>query len=314
MKPKILLLGKNGQLGWELAQLLPQLGDVIALGQMDLNLLDLRNTRASVRALCPGLIVNAAAFNDVDLAEQESELAMAINSTVPGVLAEEASRCGAGLVHFSSDYVFNGNKGSLYSESDEPDPVNIYGTSKLMGEQAVIESTTTYLIIRTSWLYGHRGSNFPTKIIAAADRTSTLRVVNDQLGSPSWSRWLADQVVEILTKLGGGPRVSFADSLRDNGGLYHIVSEGAVSRYDFAKAILEYHPERKRYLTHTVRPISTSDYPSAANRPANSALSSKLAQERFGLERSPWRIQLRNCLDSQNSGGEITSADTEGDW
>lgn len=312
MNPKILLLGKNGQLGWELARLLPQLGDVVALGRMDLDLLDFGKTRAAVRALCPDLIVNVAAFNDVDLAEHEPEMAMAMNSGLPGVLATEANRCGAGIVHFSSDYVFSGTKGSPYSESDEPDPVNTYAASKLEGEQVLRQTTTPHLIIRTSWLYSHRGSNFPTKIIAAADRSSVLRVVKDQLGSPSWSRWLAEQVTEILTKLGSTPGATIVESLHTNGGLLHLASEGSVSRYDFAKAILEYHPERKRFQALILEPILASDYPSTVQRPLNSALSSRRAQERFGLEPSRWRDQLKAYFNTTESEPEYLTAHRKG--
>jgi len=260
---KILLIGRNGQVGWELARLLPALGELRTTARDDLDLSDADAVRRVVRAARPELIVNAAAYTAVDKAESEPELAMRINGIAPGVMAEEAKRAGALLVHYSTDYIFDGAKPGAYVEDDAPAPLNAYGRTKLAGELAIRESGCRHLILRTSWVYGPRGKNFYLTIAAKAAKGEPLRVVDDQRGVPTSSRFLAEQTLALLA--------------RDTSGLLHLVPGGETTWFGFAREIVQL----KRSPSE-VQPIKTGEFPAAARRPANSVLDNRKAAALLG--------------------------------
>jgi dTDP-4-dehydrorhamnose reductase len=289
----ILLTGKNGQIGWELQRTLQPLGKVIAVGseQLDLNEPDM--IRRVVREISPDIIVNAAAYTDVDKAESEPGLAHAINGVAPGILAEEAKRLDAWLVHYSTDYVFDGKKSDAYLETDEPNPLNVYGRTKLAGEHAITEIGGKHLILRTSWIYGARGRNFLLTMLCLAKERSELRIVNDQIGAPTWSRMIAEMTSQILAQLhapGGGVGEGLS-------GIYHLTAQGAVSWYDFAQAIFELAAvEQKPSLVS----ISSAEYPVAACRPSNSRLDNGYLHRVFGLNAGDWDKSLELCCEELN--------------
>ncbi|HXY24119.1 MAG TPA: dTDP-4-dehydrorhamnose reductase [Candidatus Acidoferrum sp.] len=307
MKPKILLTGKTGQIGSELLSLLPELGEVIAPNRKDLDLLDLESIRNVVGSVRPNLIVNAAAFTAVDASESESNTAYAINAEAPAILAEEAKGIGAAVLHYSTDYVFDGRKRTPYEENDATGPINVYGKSKLAGEQAIQASGVPHLIIRTAWVYSTRGRNFLLTILRLATEREELRIVQDQTGSPTWSREVAASTVRILAQLlqRGNP----ADGFLHAGGTYHMTAGGQTTWYNFAKAILEAAakvPREAMWLSAATRgrpliarrvlPISTAEYPTPASRPAYSVLSNSRLVQRFGFSLPDWRAELDQCL------------------
>jgi dTDP-4-dehydrorhamnose reductase len=270
---KVLLTGCNGQVGWELERSLAPLGQVTATDLATLDLADADATRRAVRAAKPDVIVNAAAYTAVDKAESERDLAHAINATAVGVLAEETKRLGALLVHYSTDYVFDGTKGTPYVEDDAPNPVNVYGASKLAGERAAQASGCAYLILRTSWVYGPRGSNFMLTMLRLARERPELQVVDDQIGAPTSSLAIARATAQLLR--------------RGAGGLYHLTAAGAVSWCGFARAILA-----RAGIATPVRAIRTEDYPTPAKRPRNSRLDCSRLRKDFDLALAPWEDQL----------------------
>ena len=270
---KVLLTGCNGQVGWELERSLAPLGQVTATDLATLDLADADATRRAVRAAKPDVIVNAAAYTAVDKAESERDLAHAINATAVGVLAEETKRLGALLVHYSTDYVFDGTKGTPYVEDDAPNPVNVYGASKLAGERAAQASGCAYLILRTSWVYGPRGSNFMLTMLRLARERPELQVVDDQIGAPTSSLAIARATAQLLR--------------RGTGGLYHLTAAGAVSWCGFARAILA-----RAGIATPVRAIRTEDYPTPAKRPRNSRLDCSRLRADFGVSLAPWEEQL----------------------
>lgn len=280
---RILLTGKNGQVGWELGRALAPLGEVFAFDRGDLDLADPDRIRTLVRATRPDIIVNAAAYTAVDKAESEPPVAMAINAIAPGVLAEEARRLGALLVHYSTDYVFDGSKPIPYVEDDVPNPINVYGHSKLAGEQAIAAVGARHLILRTSWVYGLRGHNFLRTIERLAAERDELRIVSDQIGTPTWSRMIAGMTALLLSR--GNPLE----------GLYHCAAGGETSWCGFAQAIVAKLEERQAKAPR-VSPIPTAAYPLPAPRPANSRLDcGRLAQE-TGLRIPDWQVALDLCL------------------
>jgi dTDP-4-dehydrorhamnose reductase len=281
-RPKILLTGATGQIGYELAQLLPRFGELTALDRANLDLADVDAIRATVRALQPQLIVNAAAYTAVDDAEGEPSLAEAINARAPGVLAEEAKRLGALLIHFSTDYVFDGGAATPYDESAQTFPLNVYGRSKLHGEQAIGASAAAAIVLRTSWVYASRGRNFFLTIRRLAAERDELRVVADQFGVPNWSRALAEATVRLLDR--GVPELASC------AGLYHLSGYGRASWFEFARAIVG-EVERPK-----VTPITTAEYPTAAARPAYSVLATAKFEHTFGFRLPEWREMLRRCV------------------
>ena len=271
---KILLFGKNGQVGWELNRTLLPLGQVVALNRKSADLSDPESLRNIVREIKPDVIVNAAAYTAVDLAEKEEELSITINALSPGVLAEEAKTLNALLVHYSTDYVFDGAKMSPYLEGDTTAPINAYGRSKLAGEEAIRASDCDHLILRTSWVYSVRGHNFLRSILRLASEREELSIVNDQLGSPTWARLIAETTSHIL-------RASHDERTagRFVSDLYNLTSAGSTSWFGFSQKIIELarHTDKSLQLrVKKLNPIPTSDYPTPASRPMRTVLSLSL--------------------------------------
>ena len=286
---KILLTGCGGQLGRELKRSLACLGEVVACNQRQLDLAQADALRAAVRAMAPAVIVNAAAYTTVDKAEAEPVAADAINAVAPGILAEEAKRLGALLIHYSTDYVFDGSKTTAYTEDDSPAPLSAYGRSKLGGEQAIVASGARHLIFRTSWVYGLHGANFMKTMLRLGrewdELRAPLRVVGDQIGAPTWTRHLADATAQILAR-------------RDApGGLYHLAAAGETSWHGYAEAIFaEAQAAGLLEQSPVVHRITSADYPLPAARPANSRLDCSRFQRDFGLALPDWRTGLTDCL------------------
>ncbi len=293
--PKILLLGKNGQLGSELKRTLGSVGSVTAIDYPDVDFMDEVALRRAVRGAAPQLILNAAAYTDVDKAESEKGRAYGINATAPGILAEEAKRLGAGLIHYSTDYVFDGRKGSPYSEVDRPNPLNVYGASKLAGDQAVQSTDGAYLIFRTAWVYSRQGNNFVNKVLEWSRQRETLRVVDDQISNPTWARHLAEWTTSALAQ-GVEDLVSW---LTEHKGLYHLAGGGYASRLAWAKAVLELDPQRDRQVVRDVVAAATAEFPTPAQRPLFSALDCDRFTRVFGLTLVNWHEGLKLALSGQ---------------
>jgi dTDP-4-dehydrorhamnose reductase len=288
---KILLTGKNGQVGWELQRTLAVLGNVIACSRSELDLQNLDAIRTKIQELHPDVIVNAAAYTAVDKAEHEPEIARLINATAPGVLAEESKKIGAFLVHYSTDYVFDGTSNRPYLEEDQINPVNVYGKTKFEGEQAITASGADYITLRTGWVYGTRGKNFLLTIKRLAKERDELRIVDDQIGTPTWCRMLAELTSQIVAHYQLNP-----DYLRKVSGIYHAVGGEETSWYGFATAILEQLDNGESKETK-LTPIPTSEYPLPANRPCYSVMSNNKLKEVFGLEIPTWQKQLELAMD-----------------
>lgn len=284
----ILLIGRDGQIGHELGECLAPLGRVLALDHAEIDLADPDSIRAAVRSAEPSLIVNAAAYTAVDKAEEEFDLAHAVNGAAPGILAEEAKRLGAPLVHYSTDYVFDGTASRAYLETDAAGPLGVYGHSKLAGEQAIQAVGGAYLILRTSWIYSLHGHNFLLTMRRLAGEREELSVVDDQTGSPTWARLVAEATAEI---------VKTPEALAEKTGLYHLTAAGRTTWHGFTEAIIESMREAgEPVAVKRVKPIATADYPTPARRPAWSVLDCSKIRETFGFELTDWRAQLRLCL------------------
>lgn len=290
---KILLLGKNGQLGWELNRSLQPLGEALALDYPEVNLADAKSIRETVKQVQPDVIYNATAYTAVDKAESEPELAEAINGTGPGILAEEARKINALLIHYSTDYVFDGKKGSPYTETDAPNPINVYGLTKLHGEQAIQQVGGAYLIFRTSWVYSLRQGGFVTKALEWARTQKTLRIVGDQIGSPTWARMLAETTALLLARAGD----NFLPWLAERKGVYHLAGNGFASRLDWTEAILKLDKKREEQIVEKILPALTSDFPTAAQRPLFSALDCSKFEQTFDLRLPAWQTALKLALD-----------------
>ncbi len=283
---RILLTGVNGQVGWELQRTLAPLGEVIAADRRCLDLADTASIRRTVAAIAPDLIVNPAAYTAVDQAESEPELAHAINAAAPGELAA----CGIPLVHFSTDYVFDGRKPGAYTEDDAPNPLGVYGASKLAGEQAVRRAGIPHLVLRTSWVYGLRGRNFLLTMRRLARERDTLAVVDDQFGAPTWSRLIAEATALVIARWLDRP-----DQIATSG-IYHLSCGGRTSWHGFTAAILAYlaMTEGKRAR---LTAIPTSGYPTPAARPANSQMNCDKLAATFGVRLPDWESALALCLE-----------------
>ena len=292
---KILLTGKNGQVGWELQRTLASLGNVIAVGHREMDLADPDSIRKIIRDVRPGLIVNAAAYTAVDKAESEPNLAMAVNGVAPGVMAEEARRLNAVVIHYSTDYVFDGAKEHPYAEDDAPNPLNVYGRTKLAGEQAIQAAGAPHLILRTSWVYGARGRNFLLTILRLAREKSELKIVDDQVGAPTWSRLLAEVTSQMVVQF-FSPLCRPGVSLADISGIYHVTPAGSTSWHGFAAKILEGASRQAIPAAPKLIPIPTAEYPLPATRPRNSCLSNEKLARTFGLAASAWEESLALCL------------------
>jgi len=288
----ILLTGVNGQVGFELARSLQGLGRVVALERGGLDLRDLDQVRRVVREVKPTLIVSAAAHTAVDQAETEVNAAMLLNAQAPGVLAQEAKRLGAAMVHYSTDYVFDGTKAGSYVEDDAANPQNVYGKSKLAGEQAIAESGCPHLIFRTSWVYGMRGKNFLLTMLRLGAQRDELSVVADQHGAPTWANTIAVLSANVLSQAAASPGDS-RDWWLQHSGVYHLTATGATSWHGFAEAIFEFADLEKKPL---VKPIPAASYPTPATRPTNSRLSNDKLENTFGLRAPDWRAALQLCM------------------
>jgi len=265
---KILLLGNTGQVGWELNRTLLTLGELVALDYPQVDMADPKSIQNIVRDIKPQIIVNATAYTDVDKAEEQPELAEAINGVGPGILAEEACKLGAALIHYSTDYVFDGTKGEPYTAEDVPNPINQYGLSKLHGEQAVQAVARAYLLFRTSWVYSLGRPCFVTKVLEWARTREVLRIVDDQISSPTWARMLAETTAQVIAQ-GRGDSVGY---LTEKAGLYHLAGAGATSRFEWAKTILELDPKKEEQIVKELQTAKTVDFPPIAQRPSFSAL------------------------------------------
>jgi dTDP-4-dehydrorhamnose reductase len=282
---RILLTGARGQVGYELERCLQGLGEVIALDRTRLDLADLDQVRAVVRALRPGLIVNPAAYTSVDKAESEPALAMRINAEAPAVLAEQARALGAAMIQYSTDYVFDGSKDGPYVETDATAPLNVYGRTKLLGEQAVAAAGIPHLILRTSWVYGMRGHNFLLTMLRLAAERGELRVVADQHGAPTWSRIVAQTTAQVLARACSEGKAWW----EENSGLYHLSCQGATTWAGFAQEIMAATGNDCR-----VTPIATDEFPTPARRPRNSLLDASRLSRFCHLPQ--WRAALALCV------------------
>lgn len=293
---KILLTGKHGQVGFELQRALAPLAEIVAVGHAECDLAQTDALRRLIREVAPQIIVNAAAYTAVDKAESEPALAQAINADAPGLLGEEAKRLGALIVHYSTDYVFDGRKAGAYSEDDAPNPLNVYGRSKLAGERVLIASGARHLIFRTSWVFGAHGGNFVKTILRLAAERDTLRVVADQFGAPTSAALIADVTAQILGQYVRACRPASADFAF---GLYHLVAAGRTSWHEYAQEIVRAALAAGRPLRlrpEDVQAIATADYPLPATRPANSCLDTAKLRKTFGLVLPDWRQGLHHVL------------------
>lgn len=289
---RILLLGKIGQLGWELQRCLGSLGDVVALDYPEIDLRQPSTVAEVIRNVSPQVVINATAYTAVDKAESEPELAMAINAHAVGVLAQESEAIHAAFIHYSTDYVFDGNKGSPYVESDTPNPINVYGKSKLTGERFIQEVGGSYLIFRTSWVYSLRKESFVTKVLEWARRQTSLRVVDDQVGNPTWARALAEVTALMLARVQGSPYAW----IKERRGIYHLAGSGFCSRFEWARAVLENDPRRQEQAVKELLPAKTADFPTPAQRPLFSALNCDHFTATFDLRLPPWQEALKLAM------------------
>jgi dTDP-4-dehydrorhamnose reductase len=301
MKLRILLTGKTGQIGAKLAVLLPRLGEVAACDHHELDLSKPAHIRRAIRDVRPNMIVNAAAYTSVDQAEREERQARIINVDAPALMAEEAKRIGALLVHYSTDYVFDGSSSFPYAETDQPNPISVYGKTKLAGEEAIRAVGAPHLIFRTAWVYGTTGRNFMLTILRLATEREELKIVCDQLGAPTWSHEIANGTTKVLLELSREGRKTISKFR----GIYHMTAAGKTSWFEFAKAILEEACQMPRgipwfetatkgqpLVTRRVTAIPTEEYPTPARRPAYSVLSNSRLKQDFGLELPDWSLQL----------------------
>ena len=287
---KILLIGKYGQVAWELQRTLSPIGDVVAVGRSDVNLADVAAVRKLVGEIRPAVVVNAAACTAVDKAETETEHCHQINATLPGVLAEEAKKVDALFVHYSTDYVFDGTKTSPYVENDPTNPLGVYGASKLAGEEAVRAVGVDYLLFRLCWVYGARGQNFMLTMLRLAREREKLRVVRDQVGCPTWSRMIAEVTAQAVRQvLASHDRAIYS-------GIYDLAASGHTNWHGFASRIVELMPEAERKCRE-IEAITTAEYPTPAKRPAYSVLNCDKLAKTFGLRLPDWEFSLRQVLD-----------------
>jgi len=307
MIPTILLIGKNGQVGRELAAMLPGIGSLVAVGHAELDLSKPHDIRNLIRQIKPQLIVNAAAYTAVDKAESEQSMAGAINAEAPGVMAEEAKKIGAALVHYSTDYIFDGQKNTPYNETDAPNPQSVYGRTKLQGEKSIQRAGVDHLIFRTAWVYAREGKNFLLTILRLATEREELRIVSDQIGAPTSSYEIAAATTQILAQFFAHEKQQHR--LAQVSGTYHMTAAGETSWAGFAEEILNHartNPPRAPWyaaatnnlplIAKRVVPITTAEYPTPARRPAYSVLSNRSLADTFQTHLPDWRIQLASIF------------------
>ncbi len=291
---KILLFGANGQVGWELQRSLSPLGELVALDRHSTelcgDLTDLDGIQDTVRRFGPDVIVNAAAYTAVDKAEGDSETAQIVNAAAPGVLASAAAKAGAWLVHYSTDYVFDGSGTKPWAEGDPTGPLNVYGKTKLEGEQRIARLCAKHLIFRTSWVYAARGGNFAKTMLRLASERETLQVINDQFGAPTGADLLADVTAHTIAHV---------LERHDDAGLYHLAAGGETTWFDYAKYVIDQSIRRQaapKIIVKKINPVATSAFPTAAQRPHNSRLNSTKLEQIFGLTLPPWQQGVSRML------------------
>lgn len=290
---KILLTGKNGQLGFELQRALAPVGQVFALGRQECDLADGEALRLLVRTLKPDLMVNSAAYTAVDRAESEPELVAAINATAPAILGEEAERLGAWVIHYSTDYVFDGASKVAYRENDAANPQSVYGRTKRDGEVALQQRCARHLILRTSWVVGAHGYNFAKTILRLASERDSLGIVADQYGAPTSAALLADVTAQLVGRVRRDGLADFPF------GLYHLAAGGVTTWHEYAGFVVAQALQAGKTLKTTppdIRPITTAEYPLPAQRPANSQLDTTLFRKTFNLELPPWQLGVQHVL------------------
>ena len=286
---RTLLLGADGQLGFELRSKLAHLGDLGAATRATVDLADGAALRSALRTHAPDLVVNAAAWTDVDGAEKDPEGAMRINRDAVAILGEESLRAPFALVHVSTDFVFDGASTRAYVETDATNPLNVYGRSKLEGERALLDLDAPALILRTAWVWSLRRKSFVTTILRVAREREVMKVVDDQVGNPTLARDLAEAIARIVEPL----RADVVEGVRSARGLYHAAGTGAVSRFDFARAILDDDPARHEQVVRTLEPVPSEAFPLPARRPKHAPLDTTKLRDRFGVELPAWRTSLR---------------------
>jgi dTDP-4-dehydrorhamnose reductase len=283
---RVLVLGRNGQVGTALTQSLQGLGELITLDRAQLDLANQDAIRTALRELQPQMIINAAAYTAVDAAESDEATAFQINAEAPRVIAEESERLGATLIHYSTDYVFDGGKQGAWLEDDATAPLSVYGRSKLAGEQAITDVGGTHLILRTSWVYGRHGKNFLLTMLKLAETRDELAVVDDQMGAPTWAVTIADATAAIIRDSGEPAQLAALS------GVYHLCAGGHTSWFGFAEAIFAHASVQRK---PKLRPITTAEYPTPAKRPANSMLNTDKFRHTFG-DLPAWDDALQNCM------------------
>ena len=291
---KILLFGANGQVGWQLQRSLSPLGELVALDRRSTglcgDLTDLDGIQDTVRRVAPDVIVNAAAYTAVDKAESDVEIAQLVNAAAPGALAEAANAAGAWLVHYSTDYVFDGSGSATWVETDATGPLNVYGKTKLEGEQRIASQCAKHLIFRTSWVYAARGGNFAKTMLRLAQERETLNVINDQFGSPTGADLIADVTAHAIAHVMRKP---------DDAGLYHLSASDETTWFDYAKYVVDQSTSAQsapEIIVKTISPVATNAFPTAAKRPHNSRLNTAKLQRTFGLQLAPWRQGVARML------------------
>ncbi len=289
---KILLLGKNGQVGWELARTLLPLGEVIALDRRQMDFVNLEALRQTIQRIRPDLVVNAVAYTAVDKAESDQESAFLCNATAVDAIAQEAKKIGALLIHYSTDYIFDGTKIDPYLEDDAVHPLNVYGESKLAGENAIMTSGVEYLILRTTWVFAARGQNFLKSILRLSAERDTLNIVADQIGAPTWARVIAQTTAHIVQQV-----KQERQNTQFISGVFHLTSAGDTTWHGFAEKIVEFASPHCQLKTHVILPILTSDYPTPAKRPLNSRLCTDKLTQRFGIVMPTWETSLKLCME-----------------
>jgi dTDP-4-dehydrorhamnose reductase len=289
---KILLLGSNGQLGYEATRTLFCYGDLVAVDYPDIDFTKPDQLIKFVKEVKPDLIYNAVAYTDVDKAELEPEKAMLINCHTPGEVANYCRKNNVPLIHFSTDYVFDGQKNDLYSEEDIPNPINIYGKSKFAGEQAIIDSQCIFVIFRTSWVYSMRAGGFVKKVINWAQNNEELRIVDDQIGNPTWARMLAT----LSSTLVKNSKNETMDLFETKGGLYHLAGGGYTSRYEWTRSIINFLPKDIPLKVKKIIPIKTDAFPKPAIRPLFTALNCEKFEHIFSIKIIGWKTALKLSL------------------
>ena len=288
---RILLTGKNGQVGWELNRSLSTIGTVIALGRDQIDLSKPETLGSVIQEIKPNIIINAAAYTAVDKAESEPELAMTVNGIAPGVIAEEAKKIGAGMIHYSTDYVFNGKATAPYKEEEPPCPLSVYGKSKLAGDKGIMQAGIPHIILRTGWVYSLRGSNFLLTMQKLAQTKNQIKVVDDQIGSPTWSKAIAEGTTRILEHC----RSAGKSKIFSHSGIFNMSCGGETSWFGFAKKIFELSGKDTELIS-----IPTVEYPTPAVRPESSLLSNRKLKQVFHHEMPHWQDALLECLNSDH--------------